>query len=272
MKAFTVPLVALFGTAATLWSASASAQDAARWQFTGSLNLYLPTMSGSTVFPPPATGGSSASVDIDKILDNLKFTFMGSLDAHNGQWGAFTDLIYLDLGNSKTGSRSLTLGGVELPAGVAADVRYDLSGWSWTLGGEWRAVSKPNYSLDVIAGARLLDIQQKLGWTLTGNIGSVAVPDRTGARDSRLSNWDAIIGVKGRYTFGESGKWFVPYYLDVGTGNSDLTTQALAGVGYSFGWGEVVGSWRYLGYNMKSDQVLQDLSFNGPMISAVFHW
>jgi len=178
----------------------------------------------------------------------------------------------MNLGNGKTGTRSLTLGGIELPAGVAADVRYDLKGWSWTLGGAWRAVAKPAYALDVIAGARLLDIQQNLDWTLTGNVGSVALADRTGSRESRLRNWDAILGVKGRYTFGEAGQWFVPYYFDVGTGDSDYTTQAMAGVGSSFGWGEAVGSWRYLGYNMKSGQPLQDLSFNGPMVSAVFHW
>ena len=40
----------------------------------------------------------------------------------------------------------------------------------------------------------------------------------------------------------------------------------------SVSWGEIVGSWRYLGYNMKSGEGLQDLSFNGPMLSAVFHW
>jgi hypothetical protein len=209
---------------------------------------------------------------MNKILESLQFAFMGSLDAHKGSWGAFTDVVYIDLGHSRSGTRSLTLGGVELPAGVAADAHYDLRGWSWTLGGEWRAVAKPDYSLDLIAGARLLDIQQKLDWTLTGNVGAVALPDQTGARESRLRNWDAIIGVKGRYTFGDSRKWFIPYYFDIGTGNSDLTTQAVAGVGYSFGWGEVVGSWRYLGYRMKSSEALQDLHFSGPMLSAVFHW
>lgn len=271
MKTFTGQTLAGLCATAVLLPAIANAQDAEPWQFTGSLNLYLPTLSGSTVFPPPA-GSSSASVDISKILENLKFTFMGSLDARKGPWGAFTDLVYIDLGTGKTGTRALSLGGVELPADVAADTRFDLRGWSWTIGGEWRAVSRPSYALDVIAGARLLDIQQKLDWTLTGNVGSVALPDRTGARESRLRNWDAIVGVKGRYAFGQSDKWFMPYYVDVGTGDSELTTQAMLGVGHSFGWGEVVGSWRYLRYNMKSGQGLQDLSFNGPMISAVFHW
>ncbi|MBK6004764.1 hypothetical protein JJB11_01560 [Ramlibacter ginsenosidimutans] len=271
MNPFTCRAMAGLCATAMLLPITAHAQDADRWQFTGSLNLFLPTLSGTTAFPPPA-GSSSASVDVGKILENLKFTFMGSLEARKGQWGAFTDLVYLDVGSSKSGTRALSLGGADLPAGVAADARYDLRGWSWTLGGAWRAVAKPEYVLDVIAGARLLDIQQSLDWTLTGNIGSVALPDRTGARESRLRNWDAIIGVKGRYALGQNSSWFMPYYLDVGTGNSDLTTQAMIGVGRSFGWGDVVGSWRYLGYNMKSGQVLKDLSFSGPMVSAVFHW
>ncbi len=272
MKTITTAGTTVLCMAAMLSPATASAQAAERWQFTGSLNLFLPTISGSTVFPPPANGGSSVSVDIDQILDNLKFTFMGSLDAHKGKWGAFTDLVYINIGTSKAGTRALSFGNIALPAAAAADTRYDLEGWSWTLGGAWRAVSKPAHTLDVIAGARLLDIRQTLDWTLSGNVGPVALQDRSGARDSRLSNWDAIVGVKGRYTFGDMGKWFVPYYLDVGTGNSDYTIQAVAGLGYGFGWGDVVGSWRYLDYNMKSGQALQELKFSGPMVSAVFHW
>jgi len=49
-------------------------------------------------------------------------------------------------------------------------------------------------------------------------------------------------------------------------------SYARNGVGYSFGRGEAVGSWRYLGYHMKSGRPLQDLSFNAPLVSAVFHW
>jgi hypothetical protein len=272
MKTFTALCTTAFCAAAILSPATATAQDAEQWKFTGSLNLFLPSISGSTVFPPPADGGSSASVDIEKILDNLKFTFMGSMDVHKGRWGAFTDLVYIDIGANKNGTRALGIGGGRLPADVTADTSFDLKGWSWTLGGAWRAVQRPTYALDVIAGARLLDMKQKLDWTLTGNIGSVALADRTGSRESGLSNWDAIVGVKGRYTFGEAGRWFVPYYIDVGTGESDFTMQAMTGIGYGFGWGEVVGSWRYLGYNMKSNRGIQDLSFNGPMVSAVFHW
>jgi hypothetical protein len=263
---------ALLCASAALMPAIAGAQGADSWAFTGSLNLYLPTMSGSTTFAPGSGGGSGASVDVGTILESLQFTFMGSLEARKGPWGLFTDVVYLDLGAGKSGSRSLSLGGVELPAGAAADVHMDLVGWSWTLGGSYRALSTPDLTFDLVAGARLLDIEQKLNWTLTGNVGSVGLADRAGSSEVRLRNWDAVIGVKGRFVFGEDRKWFAPYYLDVGTGDSDRTVQAMAGLGYSFGWGDVVGAWRYLDYTMKPAQPVQDLNFNGPMISAVFHW
>jgi len=254
-----------------LFHGSALAQAPDRWEFNGSIYAWLPTISGNTAFPP-SNGGSGVSVNADTILDNLEFAFMGSLEARKGRWGVFTDLVYLDLASSKSGSRSISLGGTGLPAGVDATVDYGLKGFAWALGGSYRAVSTPDLKFDLIAGARLLDIEQSLDWTLGGNIGPVALADRAGSREAGLHNWDAIVGIKGRFAFGQSRKWFVPYYLDIGTGDSDLTTQAMAGVGYSFGWGDVVASWRYLDYDMKSGKAIQDLNFSGPAIAAVFHW
>ena len=64
-------------------------------------------MGGSTTFPQ-SDAGSSVTVDAKTIIDNLKFVFMGSLGAHNGRWGMFTDVIYMDLGNTKSGTRDIS--------------------------------------------------------------------------------------------------------------------------------------------------------------------
>ena len=34
--------------------------------------------------------------------------------------------------------------------------------------------------------------------------------------------WDGIIGAKGRLALGANRQWFVPYYVDVGTGAADI--------------------------------------------------
>ena len=75
-----------------------------------------------------------------------------------------------------------------------------------------------------------------------------------------------------RYAFGDRLQWYVLLYADIGAGDSQLTWQAAAGLGYAFGWGDVVGLWRYLRYDFKSDQAIQDLAFNGPMIGVTFRW
>ena len=61
-------------------------------------------------------------------------------------------------------------------------------------------------------------------------------------------------------------------HFEIGTGESKLTYQAMAGIGYGFGWGDVALSWRYVGYQFKSSGPLEELTFNGPQIAAAFRW
>ena len=46
----------------------------------------------------------------------------------------------------------------------------------------------------------------------------------------------------------------------------------MAGIGYSFGWGDVLAAWRYLDYDMKSGETIESLNLNGPLIAVVFRW
>jgi len=236
--------------AAMLASAASSAQANDEWKFQAAVYVYLPSIDGTTTFSGSG-GGSDAGVDASKFLENLNFAFMGSFEADKGPWGALADVIYIDIGDSESPARNFSIGGT-LPVGVNASVHYGLNGWLWTLAGSRSLVSTPTHELNLIGGARLLDIDQTIDWTLGGNVGSVALPDRAGSRTTGVSNWDAIVGLKGRAMFGEGQHWFVPYYVDIGTGESSLTWQAMAGVGYAFGWGSVIGAWRHIDYDMES--------------------
>jgi hypothetical protein len=86
-----------------------------------------------------------------------------------------------------------------------------------------------------------------------------------------VTNWDAILGVKGRLFFGDRREWFAQYYLDAGTGQSQYTWQAIGGVGYRFGWGEVLAAWRYIDYQFFSSNGAK-LTMNGPAVGVQFHW
>ncbi|WP_201286848.1 hypothetical protein, partial [Klebsiella pneumoniae] len=80
--------------------------------------------------------------------------------------------------------------------------------------------------MDVIAGTRMVDMQQRLSWTVNGNLGPISAAARTGSSEVSETLWDAIVGVKGKYSVGTSKEWSIPFYVDIGTGQSTLTWQA----------------------------------------------
>jgi hypothetical protein len=257
-------VTALFPGAA--WAQAAPADN---WQFRATLYGYFPSISGSTAFP---SDGTSVDVSADQIISNLKFTFMGSFEAQKGPAGVFTDLIYLNVGGSRSGTRDLTIGGVQLPVGITADASLDIKAWLWTVAGKYQMLSVPGQAtLDVIAGARLISLNERLAWTFSGNVGPFVGPGRQGADEQSLNNWDGIVGVKGRLLGGDRA-WFIPYYLDVGAGASEFTGQGILGVGYAFGWGDVVGAWRYVHYDFKSGKAIESLVLSGPGVGFVFRW
>jgi hypothetical protein len=238
------------------------------WQFTALVYGYAATLNGSATFPTGTT--ANLTVDPNKLIEGLNFAFMGSFEAQKGHWGLFTDFMYIDASGSKSATRDLSIAGVVLPAGVSAEASLDVRAIIWTLAGSYRFVSIPEATFDVLVGARELDLDQHLSWQFSSDVGPFVGPARQGSGASNPTDWDGIIGVKGRLMFGEQHQWFLPYYLDVGTGQSQLTWQGIGGIGYSFHWGEVIGVWRYLDYHFSKDGAR--LAMNGPAIGVAFHW
>lgn len=259
--------------AGVLLPLSAQAQDSTDgWEKRFTIYGWLTDIAGQTQFLPNG-GGPSIEVGIDDILDNLDFTMMGSLQLNKGSWGLFNDLIYLDVGASKNRSRDFVLGPNEqIPGNVRMDAKLDLKSWLWTVAGTYSLARSDHNSVDLLFGARMVDMSQKLSWTFSGDIADTPIPGRSGDAKVSATNWDAVIGIKGFRHLGENGKWILPWYADIGTGDSDFTWHAMAGIGYSFSWGEAVLSYRYLDYEMDSDSPIRDMNFSGPMIGASFAW
>jgi hypothetical protein len=241
------------------------------WQWNATVYLWLPSLGGETSFPPDGDG-PSIDVSADAILDSLNFAFMGAFEGRRGPWGLATDVIYLDLGASEKATRDFGIGQADIPASVNADLSLDMTGWLWTLAGSYAIVQQDGLSVNVLAGARMLDLQEDLRWNLNGDISSLPVMDRSGSAHAKDTQWDAIVGVKGRMTFGADRQWYVPYYLDVGTGDSDLTWQGMAGVGYSFDSIDVTGVWRYLDYDLGDSTPIKSIDFNGPAVGVTFRF
>ena len=247
-----------------------SASASGPWRYAFTVYGYLPSIGGSTVFPVDT--GSSVEVSARQILDRLKMTAMASFEANNGTWGITTDLVYVDFGYPKSNSRDFLLGNAGIPAGTSANLDWDFKATLLTVAGEYRLRTDPAWTADLLAGVRLLDMSQRLNWSISGNLGPIAPASRTGSSQASQNVVDAIVGIKARYEFGGDREWSLPLYADVGTGGSASTLQLAAGVGYQFSWGELAGMWRYIDYRTKSGRAIKDVSFNGPQVAAVFRW
>jgi hypothetical protein len=141
-----------------------------------------------------------------------------------------------------------------------------------TLAAGYEVTSTETSSTSAFVGARYFSVDVSSSWDLTAEItvpGSGVVLPAQGQIGSDVDLWDALIGVRGNFKVGE-GRWSGLYYLDVGTGDSDLTWNAMAGLSATYGWGDLILAYRHLVYDQESNKLLQDFSFSGPGLGARF--
>ena len=250
-----------------------------KWTFALRPYLWAPGISGTLKYDIPPTGDGASNVDFASyILQNLNFALMLSAEARKGDWSVLTDVVYLDVESDDSKVKSVSFTGpggrVEISAGADLGTKVKLSGALWELAGAYTVARGGNSSLDLLAGFRYLGIEAKTDWQLSGSItdnvsgGTFA---RSGGASARVDLWDGIVGVRGTVGLGDS-KWAIPYYLDVGTGDSALTWQGVAGIEYRYDWGDLQLMYRYTYYDMKSDKLLQNVSLGGPALGVNFRF
>lgn len=237
------------------------------WHIRASAMGYFPAVHGSTHFPS-GNSGPGFRIDPHTILGSLKFGFMGELHATKGRWGAFLHLRYTDLSKHVRGSRDFSVPNVPVPVGVTGNFGLRDKMTLMTLAGTYQAIASPNADLYLLAGTRMLRDRQRLKYQLSAPIAGM---DRRGTSHARSTNWDAIVGVMGRQRFAPAPRWFVPYYLDVGTGDSRFTMTASLGLGYTFRWGEISAAWRYVDYHYKkAGPGVSRLRYSGPTVGVTW--
>src|SRR5512134_3576858 len=94
--------LAALAAATVLLPATSSAQITDQWAFQATLYGYFPELRGNTTFGPREPGGPGVNVSTGSIVPDLEFAFMGSLSVQKGRWGAFTDVLYIDISADKS--------------------------------------------------------------------------------------------------------------------------------------------------------------------------
>jgi hypothetical protein len=260
-----------------LVSSSAQAQSAEdHWTFALTPYLWLPNVNGTLKYdvPPGAAGSPEASTGPNNYLENLQSVLMISGEARKDKWSIMADVIYLDFADQASNVKAVNFGGSTVSTNLNANTSSSFKGGLATLAGGYTVVETPVLTLDVLGGVRYLQIRASTDWQLTATVtgpGAGQVFPASGSISQRADLWDAIVGVRGRVRLGQ-GKWAIPYYLDVGTGSSDLTWQGLLGIAYGFGWGDATLAYRHLAYDQGSNKLFQDFRFSGPALGATFRF
>ena len=239
--------------------ASKTTVPADKWQYEFTIYGWLPSIDGTMKYDVPPADGDNVTVDVSDILDSLNFVFMGNFVAHKNKLSYAADLIYMDVSNST--STNITIGpGEGVPVGVHAGL--GLKTWVVTGHVGYDVMQTDKARMAVLGGLRYLDLSADIDYT----IGALPTNYLSGSEDF----WDFIVGIKGSIMLNE--KWYIPYYADIGTGDSNMTWQLYAGIGYMFRWGDIRLAYRYLEYDQDDDKVVQDLKLYGPMLGIGFRF
>lgn len=230
------------------------------WQFTLTPYLWLTSVDGQLTFDVTVKAGD--------ILENVDFGCMGTGEVRKGDAVFFTDFIYLNPSNDSATDRAIVAsnGLIEIPAD--AYTKTGVNGFVWTLGVGYALVHERSATLDVFVGFRDLQLKGDLDWQFAAPLG--LFPQSGRVSDTAVV-WDALIGVRGSVGLGQTGRWSVPYYFDVGFGSQGTTWQALVGVAYAFQWGDVNLSYRHLAYRT-DNRLIEDVHFTGPALGATFRF
>jgi len=237
------------------------------WDFSLTPYAWLPHVDATLSYEPPGSGGTP--VPMTDLLKYLSGALFLSGEARRGRWGVATDLVYCNF--EKVGSNVTTVVGPggenEVP--INTGTTTSLTGYMVSLTGNYSLVREADRKFDVLAGVRYTHIGTTLDWSFETPVGGL--PARSGSIERGTDLWDGVAGFRGNVRFG-GGKWFVPYYVDAGAGTSKFTWQGMLGIGYAFGWGDLLLVYRYLSFEQGDSQLVQRFSLSGPALGATFHF
>lgn len=263
-------------------STGAAAQDRGPrpgWSFDVAPYAWLPAVGANLRYSLPSGTGGSANVKADagSYTDRLNFAAAFAATARYDRFSLLTDFMYVsaEAGSSRVQSADIVeVGRNPISSSVNIGGTSTLQTTQWALAGGYTVASGTWGNVDMLAGFRYLGIDAKtdynLAITLTGPRGN-AGPTFGGA--GRLSGrsdiWNGIVGVRGRLNIADSG-FFVPYYLDLGVGDSNFTWQTFGGIGYQTGWAGVQLGWRYMSYDQGGNALVRDMTMSGAYLTVNF--
>jgi hypothetical protein len=236
------------------------------WHTSLSVYGWLPGVSATTRYRL-ANGEFLTNRTDHDILSKLSGAFMMNLAVRKGRWGVFADVDWAKFDDES--GHVVAIGGQRFGADAHLDTRWNAKGGQVTLAGFYTVGHSSQGNIDILLGARYLWLKGNIGWNfaLQGTGGRLDIAD-SGHLSAQTHVTDAIIGVRGRWTPFPSKAVFIPYYFDIGSGDSDHTEQYEGGIGYAFGWGDMALTYRDIEYHERgADAFLRAARLSGPSLT-----
>src|SRR5579863_675487 len=270
-------------TPAPVASAPAQAETPSRMeqQYDGNWHVmlapyvWLPTLKQNVQYSIPTIpqhGGGivqgAVQVGPSDYLTKINAAAMFSFEARKGDLDLFGDYIYTNVSTSSTVSTTFSgpLGHVVIPVTLTTNSR--LASSIWELAAGFSIAHGQSADLNLFAGWRQFPLHLTLDYNaVIGKRGLIA-PSGT-VVENPLAN-DVIFGFRGKAFLGDH--WYVPYYIDAGSGAINQTWQAFTGAGYVANHGQtILLAYRTLNYNaFPPGSPVQRLVMYGPLLGYSF--
>ena len=244
IKSSSILFLGLLAFLLTAQAVLAAEESNDEWNFNAALYLWAADIDLED------TDGESSTISFNEIVDNLDMVFMGHFGGQKDKLGFTIDTIYLDLSETERD---------HVAPGIIHD-KTEIQSTIITSIMTYRVMEDDQFNLDILGGARYLYMDVNLKFNVLPDLGD----------DGSVIN--GVVGFRGNVQLDKN--WNMPFYYDVGKGDSELTYQAFAGVNYSFSRFDLSAGYRYMKFKFDDDDefgdVLNNLVVKGPMVGAKF--
>lgn len=241
------PFLAAALAAAILAAPAAQASDG-DWQWTVAPYLWAVSFDTDLERTEPPEGGISSDTTFDDVLDKFDGAFLLHVEGSNGEFGVFSDFIYLGLSDGHDYPRFQT--------------ESDLDTRMFELAGVWSPGGDPRQGIDVFAGLRYIDVDFNVQFD----------PTNPAFADSSLDAGDSFndFMIGARYKWALSDRWALTLRGDSSFGGTEGTWNASAVAEYRMDNGAWLLGYRYLAVEFDTGPSNADLTVAGPIIGYGF--
>jgi hypothetical protein len=243
---------------------------------------WLTALEGTQTVRGRSVKVDASFIDIVEKSDSL-VALMGNIEARNGPFAIYGDLVWSKIGVEGGNVRSRTLApGVTGTLGTSLDLNIEMA--IIEVGAAYEVARSGPLALDVLGGARYWHQEADLSFDIAGavDIGDLELAGARAFGRSGSVDWlDPVIGARVRYAVAPGHELFLRGDIGGFGAGSDFSWQAIGGYGFEFGTYQGITFSGVIGYRALSVDYAEgegrrryefDMLQHGPILGISMRW